>query len=268
MGVAVPHAVELDKKYRQQGLAVVLVHVQDGPVDLAALMMKKFPSNTAMVTADNPVPVGASRNLKLPMAALIGVDGKILAVGHRTKVGALIDKLIPKELKKMNSGWGAAKEIAKARSLMHAKSKLTDAKKILDGFQARNKTIQTDLNLARHELELRFRTDHKSVKYLMASGQWIDAKKQLLRLDRGTQGVPKWQEACQKLQDKFDDYIGKDELKLDKAVSKIIAQSRQGVKSGMIVKMRKIVAKKEGLKVYGRAMWYISVWKRLTLLGN
>ena len=48
---------------------------------LPAFMMKRFPANEAMVTADNPVLIGTTQGFGLPRAALVGVDGKVLADG-------------------------------------------------------------------------------------------------------------------------------------------------------------------------------------------
>ncbi|MFT7616862.1 MAG: hypothetical protein ACI97A_000492 [Planctomycetota bacterium] len=258
-----PHAIKIDKKYRKKGLTVVLTHVQEETVDLAAFMMKRFPTNTAMVTADNPLVIGKSDALKLPMAALVGVDGKIIAVGHRNEVGKLIDKRIPIELKKLQTGWGAAPEIASARALMHGKGLLFDAKKILETYQPSTEEVKADLELAKKELKLRFKADVASIKYMMATGSWIEAKKNLEALTKGCKGEPTWEATCAAFKAKFDDYVGKNELKLDKAVTKLIIASQKGVKDGMDLKMRKVVGKMTGLKVSKRAMWYANVWSRM-----
>lgn len=216
-----------------------------------------------MVTADNPLVIGKSDALKLPMAAFVGVDGKIIAVGHRNEVGKLIDKRIPIELKKLQTGWGAAPEIAKARALMHGKGQIFQAMKILEGYQPSTDEIKADLKLAKQELSLRQKADVASIKYLMAAGSWIEAKKSLDALTKASKGNPKWEATCAEFQAKFDDYVGKNELKLDKAVTKLIASSRKGVKPGMDKKMRKLAGKLTGLKVYNRAIWYANTWSRL-----
>lgn len=258
-----PHAIDLDYKYKKQGLQVVLVHVQNDPVDLTAFVMKRFPKNLAMVTANNPLMIGDSLALKLPMAALFGVDGKIIAVGHRNKVGRLIDQQIPKELAKLKAGWGAAPEIAKARSLMHSRGKLTEAKKILDTFQPSSPSAKEDLARAKNELKNRFSSDLNAIKYLMGAGRWLDAKKDFDALHKGTADVQEWAEAKLPVKQQFDEYIGKNELKLDKKVSKIIRASLKGVKEGMSAKLRKAVGAMTGLKVAKRALWYASTWERV-----
>jgi hypothetical protein len=221
----VPHAIGLQEKYGAKGLKVILVHCQESS-DLPAFMMKMFPANEAMVTADNPVPIGTTQGFRLPRAALVGVDGKVLADGLRAKVGGTIDKLIPLELKRMKKGWGAHPDLTKARALLYGKGDLAGARALAQRFSAAP-AQRDDHDSLRREVEIRFERLLGAVEYWTAAGEWLKARAAGERLAKGVEGVRAWEAKVAKAREAFSGPGAKTELALAKKILKIVKAIRK-----------------------------------------
>ncbi len=220
-----PHAIKLQQKYGAQGLKVILVHCQEYG-DLPAFMMRKFPANEAMVTADNPVLIGTTQGFGLPRAALVGVDGRVLCDGLRAKVGARIDKLIPKELARMRKGWGAHPQLERARALLYGKGNLAGARKIVETFEASPEN-QADHSSLKEELLVRYDRLLKAVEYRIAEGAWSRAKAAGRSLAKGVRGVETWEKGVADVTEKLRQPSVSAEMVRDRRIAKVLRAIRK-----------------------------------------
>lgn len=186
-----PHALKLDHKYRDKGLAVLLVHVQEAD-DLAGFILERYPGARATVVAENTIPIGPKAPFKIPRCALIGIDGKVLAEGMRKDVGREIDRLIPKELARAKKGYGASPEIARGRALLHHEGKIAAARAHLSDLQP-TASARDDLRRARAEVEQRFHHDLDRIQDFLTRGAWQRARDLGDRLLREVKGVLEWE---------------------------------------------------------------------------
>src|SRR5262245_46211726 len=92
--------------------------------DKAALLgfgLQRFPkdfstTNAFITLRETPFQSGIEG---IPACALIGVDGKLLMIGHNGDLGSKLDEAIEAELKKIQTGWGKSPEAKKVRSLAY-----------------------------------------------------------------------------------------------------------------------------------------------------
>ncbi len=257
-----PHAIELDRKYAAKGLKVVLVHCQDR-IDLAKFMYERFPRNRALVTADNPIAAGDTTRLALPRAALVGIDGKVLALGHRNEVGKLIDRLIPKELARMKEGYGADEVVARARAAFLVDMKFAETDVLLEQYRPQDEAAAKDAIEARVELHRRLDLVLDATRYRLDAGLYRLAATDLEALKEGVAGKPAWEERVALLAERLESIEGKAQLALEKKLERQLARAEKGVKKGAAASLRKLVAGHEKTDVGRRALRIASIWDRV-----
>lgn len=247
-----PHAIKLHEELGKHGLVVILNEVQ-GSSEIPAFMMKKFSSNECIVTKGTRVPVKTSAR-GIPRCALIGVDGTLLVEGLNGKVGGKLEDLIRQELQKARRGWGATKDIRKARQLLYGKKDIAGAWKLVRDLDVEGQEAQEDLQAVRSEVETRFNARVKSVEWLIEQGRWLEARQIAGRLVKAVSGVEDWEARAKELEARFDTKEARAELAMDKKLTQFLQRLKaRGPKGGEEALLRKLAKSGEGTSVGARA---------------
>jgi hypothetical protein len=253
----VPHAYKLQKEHGKSFVAL-LVESQgtSKKEDMVGFVMQnftKYANDDVFITyGENPFPSGIDG---LPQCALIGVDGRVLMIGHNGDLGGKLDDAIEAELKKVQTGWGKSPEAKKARSLMYGKGKLADAAKVLADAEGKVKEdAKADFEEAKAELEARYTALKGSIKQLTEDGRFVAANAAALNLQKSVKGKAEWETEVAGIVGDFAKPEVDKELKLDKAVAGIIkAIGDKRPTDDHEKKFKDLAKKNEGTKVGARA---------------
>lgn len=244
-----PHAIKSEQELGSKGLVVVLMESQ-GSEDIEAFMMKRFPGNPCRVSRRGQLPI-RDTSPGIPACALIGVDGTLLAEGLNSKLGGQIDELIAKELAKIRVGWGAHRDLRKVRATLYGKDDLAGAEKMLAQL-----TLPDDAAEDRAALEAEIATRRaarvKSVAWLRQQGRFADALEVAKSLEKSVKGHPEWEAEAKALVAEFKTPEAAAELKLDAALSKVLAGLEKGIKGGEERILTKLAKGKEDTLVGAR----------------
>lgn len=258
-----PHAIALDRKYRAAGLKVVLVHTQQR-IDLESFMWTRFATNRAMVTGDNPIAIGDAAGLALPRAALVGIDGKVLAIGHRNEVGKLIDELIPRELARMKEGYGADRVVARARAAFLVDLDFAATDRLLEDHRPDDEAAAADAIEARVELQRHLDRVIDEIRGLLDAGRPTEALARFEKLEKGVKGRDGWLARIDFLRQRLAAEADQKTLALEGKLESALAKAAKGgVRKGMAASLRKLAAPVPETPLGRRITRLATVWERL-----
>lgn len=157
---SMPHLQELQEKYGSKGFTVLGSHCQtNGPnvVEFLKQARVTFPVYQGISIPEAPIPGG------IPFAALIGTDGKVVAMGYP---GTLYDK-VEAEMAKCTGGYPilSGLELKKYKSL--AKSLVPNGR-----------NIEAKLVSVREEAD---KGNEEAAEICKAYDAWLEEEKQLVR---------------------------------------------------------------------------------------
>lgn len=261
-----PHAIKRDQELSKLGLVTILLESQ-GSNDIEAFMYKTFKGNGCMVAKRSGALPIRDTSPGIPACALIGVDGTLLAEGLFSKIGAEVEELIQKEIRKAMQGWGATKDLAKARAALYGKKlDVQKAQKLAEQAKVESDEEKADLEALKSEIETKIATLEKSARYLMEEGRWLEAEEAAQNFLKAVKGNDQREAAAKELVAQFSSKEGKAELKLAKSLAKIERIVDQKGVSGPEIPALEKMAESAGddSKVGARALRLAGWYKKAT----
>ena len=281
-------AYELSRKFGNKGLTIVMVDrnpwrgdSQYGALGFWMLFPAKPPilysSSTKSTKSQLPIDWTVPRDDR--SAVLIGVDGRVIAVGTVENVRqpekkgdfrARLRALIKAEIGKRSNGWGSDKVAVKARKLAFGMGKLAKAMALLESSEHRSE----DQVAAHREIERHLDSRCKAIRLLLAEARYGDAQQAHELLRKACQGHPGFESTAAKLAAEIAAVATKSEIKLEKALLKLlsplIGRPAKGKAHVKILGQLRLFAKKhEGSKVADRArkLDYLAQSRICSVLG-
>ena len=236
-------ALDLHEAHADDGLIVILAHQgplhPDGPVEAAAWAMRLHPGawvRTCQSVSNNPWGWGG-----LPhYYAVIGPDGELLGAGNVEANTKAMTAAVETALRRSAKGWGDDAEAAVR--CWYGRGALA---------KARAKADACGLGA---EVDARFERQCAAVRWLVADGQWLRAKKEAEQLAAGAKGVPAWDAAIAALLTTFADEVARRELDLDTKLARLTAPMMKKRPDDQLAKrLREFAKKHEPSPVAARA---------------
>ena len=243
------------KKAREFGddLAIIFVESQGATQE----RMERFAwdrgwmGTTAMWTREAPFRTG-SRGL--PNFALIGADGKILMKGHPMSMQSKVVKAIEEEIKKGKGAPDGAPKSLKSAYKALAKGDYAKAHAAAVKVVAKAGDDTAAAQAFIESLDTRFGKNVERVEYLLSNGYALRADALYDELRAGAKGNDDFEARAAALTESITSDEVADEMKLDKAFSKLEEKLHQnGLDEKLLKKVRKLAEKNEGSRVMQRA---------------
>lgn len=197
--------------------------------------------------------------------ALIGVDGRLLALGsledlkqQRAPTRRKFEKLAAAEVKRRRSGWGEDAVAKKARALAFGKDQLGKALASLDAVEEAERSAEQAL--ARAEIERHLATRKKAIAWWREKGQPLAAQEAMKDLAKAIRGQTGMEQACAALFASLSTAAFKQELALDRRLQKLLAPvlgvPRKGrAKAELLGQLRKLARRHPDSPVGKRAAY-------------
>lgn len=249
-------AHELSRKYRKDGLVVIMVdrnrwRTGNGQADATAFwhqVIHEMPMVTSIAEQEGSARHDLNIQWPCPRDArslvLIGVDGTLKAVGTAPDRDARIGKgdfraelrqLVKDELKRRKRGWGEDRDVAKARSLAFGKDQIGRSRAALDPEVAAHQAVIDELD--RH-LSVRLR----QVRFLLEAGRLARAKEVHQHLTKAVRGWPEWEARVRKegafLTEKAFQVGLKKEKSLDRLVAPLLSKAPKKPSDDLLARLR------------------------------
>ena len=206
---------------------------------------------TAMWTREAPFRTG-SRGL--PNFALIGADGKILMKGHPMSMQSKVVKAIEEEIKKGKGAPDGAPKSLKSAYKALAKGDYAKAHAAAVKVVAKAGDDTAAAQAFIESLDTRFGKNVERVEYLLSNGYALRADALYDELRAGAKGNDDFEARAAALTESITSDEVADEMKLDKAFSKLEEKLHEnGLDEKLLKKVRKLAEKNEGSRVMQRA---------------
>ena len=236
-------------KEQHDELVVILMHTEGGGtfgdaakgVDLGAWAMRRYPGADVRLCPVVKSPPWQWQNTgKPPYFAVVGADGRLVAVGTMEKGSRALEEAVDTAIDQFGAGWGDGDEPA-VRKLLYKKGDLG---------AARSKAPVTMLGEVRGVFARRCAV----VEWLLDDGQWLRAKEQLDELTQAAEGDEEWTAAAAGLAARFTADEGKQELELAGKLQRLLKPlAKKGPDKNVPKKLREFAEKANGTSVGARA---------------